>query len=181
MTQTERTITEINTALQDNVAGDITPEDMRDAVGSAMGGYASVALAGASAVLSAVAQIPLVITQYDTVEAQSLDENTDGAQANAGTGLLTAGVAGVYAVSFYASYSLNQNNRLASFRAFLNGIAGDPEFERFTSTGADVGGVSLTAIVPLAAGDTVEMRVSQDTTSADFTFTALGLNMHRVG
>ncbi len=181
MSQTERTTTEINTALQNNVAGDISPEDMRDAIGSAMGGYASVSLAGAPAALAAVAQTPLVITQYDTVQAQSVDENTDGAQANAGTGILTAGVAGVYAISFFASYSLNQNNRLTSFRAFLNGVGGSPEFERFVSNGADVGEIAATGIVVLAAGDTVEVRVSQDSGSADFTFSALGLNMHRVG
>ncbi len=181
MTQTERTITEINTALQDNEAGDISPEDMRDAVGSAMGGYAAVSLAGSPAVLAAVQQTPLVITQYDTLQAQSSSENADGADADEVLGQLTAGVAGVYAISFYASYSLNQNNRLTSFQAFLNGIAGEPNFERFVSTGADVGEIAATGIVTLAQGDTVEVRVSQDSGSADFTFNSVGLNMHRVG
>ena len=181
MSQTERTITEINTALQDNVAGDVTPEDMRDAVGSAMGGYASVSLAGAPAVLAAVQQTPLVITQYDTLQAQSSVVNVDGADADEVLGQLTAGVAGVYAISFYASFTLDQNNRLVSFQAFLNGLADEPHFDTFVGTGADVGEIAATGIVTLAADDTVEVRVSQDSGSADFTFSALGLNMHRVG
>lgn len=181
MTQTELTTPEVNAALQDNTDGDISPEDVRDAVASALGGYASMSLAGVPAVLAAVAQTPVVITQYDTVQAQSIDVNLKGATADDVTGLLTAGVDGIYAISFYASYSLNQNNRLTAFQAFLNGVGGDPEFERFVSNGADVGEVAATGMVVLSEGDTIEIRVSQDSGSADFTFGSLGLNMHRVG
>ncbi len=181
MTQTELTTPEVNAALQDNTDGDISPADVRNAIASALGGYAAVVLGGGPAVLSPVAQTPVVITQYDTVRAQSIDVNLKGALANAATGQLTAGVDGLYHVSFYASYSLNGNNRLASFQGFLNGIAGDPQFERFTSNGADVGEIAASGIVALSEGDTIEIRVAQDSGSVDFTFTALGLNMHRVG
>jgi len=180
MSQTERTTTEVNTALQDNVAGDVTPEDIRDAVGSALGGYAGLT-GGGPAVLAGVQQTALVITQYDTIQAQSSAVNVDGADADDVLGELTAGVAGVYFLSFFASYSLDQNNRIATFQAFVNGIAGALKFDRFTSNGADVGEIAASGVVVLAADDVVDVRVSQDSGSADFTFSAVGLSMFRVG
>lgn len=183
MAQTERDLATIQTSLADNVSGAITPEDVRDAVASVGGGYAGLLLtsAGAPQVLAGVAQTPLAITQYDVRSAQSADVNDDGSAADAGTGIITVNAAGLYHVDFFTSFSLNANNRTVTFRSFLNGSPGLIELERFVSTGADVGEMAASGIVPLAAGDEIEIRVSQSSGSADVSFIALGFNLFRVG
>lgn len=183
MTQTERTTPEVNSILQDNASSDISPEDVRDAIASAMGGYAGLLLtvAGAPQTLVSVAQTPVKIDQYDVVSAQSVDNNIDGSLADDGTGILTVGQAGIYFVSVFASFSLSQNNRLVTFQTFRNGAPGLVEVERFVSNGSDVGEIAASGIVPLGDGDEIDFRVSQSSGSADITFVSLGLNMHRVG
>ncbi len=183
MTQTERTTPEVNSDLQDNTAGLLSPADVRNAIASAMGGYAGLLLTvgGAPQTLVGVAQTPVKIDQYDLVSAQSIDANLDGSQADAGTGILTVGQAGIYHVGVFASFSLNQNNRLVTFQTFRNGAPGLVELERFVSNGADVGEMAATGIVPLGQGDEIDFRVSQSSGFADITFVSLGLNMHRVG
>ena len=46
MTQTELTIPDMNTALQDNVANAISPSDLRNVMATALGGYAGLSVVG---------------------------------------------------------------------------------------------------------------------------------------
>lgn len=183
MTQTERTVAAVQALLADNASEDISPEDLRDAIATVIGGYASLLLTinNAPQTKVGVAQTPVVITEYDLVGSQSIDANAGGHQANATTGELTVGETGLYFVSFFASFSLSQNNKVVHFHPFIDGQVGLVEVERFVGTGSDIGVVAMNAVVPYAAGAVVDMRVFIDAGVADVTFQALGFSTFRVG
>jgi len=181
MPQTERTTPEVNAILADNEAGDISPQDMRDVVASIFGGYAGLGFGGAASGSLGLTTTPVVITQYDSRISQSVDVNLEGSAADQSTGIITIGQAGIYQVNFFCSFDLSANNRLVTFQAFRNGSSGEPGLERFVSNGADVGEVAASGPAVLADGETVEIRVSLDTGTADMSFTSLGFSVFRVG
>ena len=183
MPEQERTIANLAALLADNVAGDISPQEVRDLMASSMGGYAGLiqTVAGGQDTLLAVGATPVLIDVYDVVSSQSIDVNLLGAQASLANSELTVGVDGFYQLSFFASFHLGSNNKTASFVAFLNGVATDLEYDVFVSNGSDIGGVGLSHVFALTAGDLIDFRVSIATPSSDVIFTACGLSMHRVG
>ena len=183
MAQTERTYTEILALLDDNTTGEISPQDHRDVVASILGGYAGLiqSLSGGPDPIAGVGATPVLIGVYDVVSSQSIDVNLQGAKAVLATGHVEPGVLGIYKVTFFASFTLSLNNKRVTFRGFKNGIATDLDFETFVSTGADIGGVSLSHPFALAAGDKIDFRVSIDSGTATFTFTSCGLSIERTG
>lgn len=183
MAQTERITSDINALLADNTTGAISPQDLRDAIASAFGGYGSLLLtiAGAGAIKSAVGQTPLAITEYNAAGPQSVSVNTTGTAVDAGAGTITIGQTGFYYVSFFSSFSLSQNNRVIHFQPHINDVVGLVEVDRFVGTGTDIGVVAMGAVVPYTAADVVDVRVFIDTGTADITFEALGFSAFRVG
>jgi hypothetical protein len=183
MSQTERTTDAVMALLADNTTGNIDPEDMRDAIATSMGGYASMILniAGSGAVKSSVSTTPVKITEYNVVTAQSITDNAGGSSADAATGVLTVGTTGCYFVSFFTSFSLDGNNKLVHFQPFINNTVGLVEVTRFIGTGSDTGLVAMNAVVPYSAGDEVDIRVLLNTGTQDVTFEALGFTIFRVG
>lgn len=183
MSQTERDTAALQTLLADNVARDLSAQDIRDAIASALGGYAGLALTIPSSPITkvGVAQTPLIITEYDAVTVQSADANVDGSVANATTGVVTTPADGIYQCSFYASFTSSVNNHLVHFQHFKNGSLGLIESQRFIRTGSDVGAVSMFNPFLFTAGDEHDVRIFVDAGSADITFQALGFNFFRVG
>lgn len=183
MAQTERLTTDIQTLLADNSDGAISPQDMRDTVASALGGYCGMVLtiAGAGAVLSSVAQTPVKITEYNAKPAQSVDVNTAGTTGDIAAGTLTIGADGYYFISFFSSFSLSQNNKTVHFQPFIDDVVGLVEVDRFVGTGTDVGVVAMNAVVSYTAGQVVDVRVFIDSGTANVTFEALGFSIFRVG
>lgn len=183
MTQTERTLAAVQALLADNASQDISPQDLRDAIASAAGGYASLLLTitGAPATLVGVAQTPVLIAEYDLRASQSIDANIDGHSADLVTGAITVGETGIYFHSFFASFSLSINNRTIHFQPHTNNAVGLLEVDRFIGSAGDVGVIAMHAVVPYAKGDVVDMRVLIDSGTGDVTFEAIGFCMFRVG
>lgn len=180
---TERTTSAINALLADNSIGAISPQDLRDAIATAMGGYASLVLTAnnAPATLSSVGTSYSVITQYDIVGAQSSDNNTSGSSASAASGLITIGTTGVYLVTFSTSFSTSANNKLVTFRPHIDGSPGIVEVDRAIGTGSDIGSASITGVVTYTAGQSVDMRVKIDAGTSNVIFQALAFAVVRVG
>lgn len=183
MSQTEREAAVIQGLLADNTIGSISPQDLRDAIASALGGYAGLGLtiAGAPLTLINVGASPVLINQYDVVTAQSFPENLAGSVGSVGAGTLTVGADGKYFVAFFCSFTLSANNRRVTFTPFINAAASQLEVPESVGTGADTNVVSIHELVPLDAGDVLDMRVDISGGTADVTFEAMGFSCHRVG
>lgn len=169
--------------LPDNVDGLVSPQDLRDAIASVMG-YAGLLLtvAGAPDNIVSVGTSPKLIDIFDQITAQSIDVNLSGSSAALSPDFdITFGADGIYQLQFFASFSLSANNRLVKFTPHIDGSPGSVEVDRFVSTGADTGVVAMTAILPVTAGQSLDMRVNIDTGTTTITFLAAALNMFRVG
>jgi len=182
MAQTERDQTAVRTLLADNTTADISPEDLRDAMASAMGyGCMVLSAAGAPAVMSAVGTTFELFDVFDTIHAQSSDVNTDGTSLTlSSTYDFTIGATGIYRTGFWASFSSDGTPTIITFRPHINASPGAIEVVRSASS-SDVGVVSFEEISSLTAGDLLDMRVKIDTGTADLSFNAAGCLIHRVG
>lgn len=183
MAQTERDQAVIRSLLADNTSGNISPTDMRDAIASLMG-YAALALtpAGAPAVMNTVGTTYDLIDIYDDIVAQSSDVNVGGSDADLTPDWrLVANADGFYKVDFSASISSSQNNRLLTFRPFVNNAVALTEIQQFMSNGADIQIISFSGIGEFDPGDQIDMRVHVDTGTSNLTFEAATFTMHRVG
>lgn len=182
MAQTERTCDELDLLLADNVLGAISPRDLRDALAS-LQGYGAMVLsyAGGPVTLTGVGTGFSLIDIYDTVSAQSVDRNINGVSATLATGRLTIPVAGLYLMNFFASFTSSVNNIEVHFRPHVSGSPALIEADRKIGSGADVGSIAISNVVPFAAGDFADVRVKIDTGTTNLTFRAAGLSCHRVG
>lgn len=184
MSQTERTLAELEALLADNVLKDIGAQDLRDAVlATALGGYAGLIhrLSSGVGIIVGVDATPVVVDVYDLITARSAAVHTDGAEASLVSSALIPGVDGTYAFSFGAAFTASQNNRKIIFQTFVNAVATDLETERFFSTGSNIAAVSLGGLFPLAAADVIDVRVSSSTGAPDLSFVSASLSMFRVG
>lgn len=183
MAQTERSWAAIEAILADNTTGDISPVDLRDAMGSSLGGYCGLDLtpSGAPVALNGVSTTPILINVYDEIQAQSIDTNLNGASGSLASGSITFGSDGIYQVNFFAAFTSSQNNVVTLFSSFINGVTGLPAIRVNVGTGADVGSVAAGGIFVRSSGDIFDSRVSIDSGSTNLTFESLSLSVFRVG
>ena len=148
-------------------------------------GYAGMLLTipGKPAVMSTVGTTPTVVDIFNFVSSQSVDEDAVSGMKATLSPDFTMGVrdTGIYLIAFWASVSLSANNKLLTFTPFINGSTGLVEVDRFLSTGADTGVVSIHAAVPFSADDTIDIRANIDSGTADLTFLAAGFHISRLG
>jgi hypothetical protein len=183
MAQTELDQTAVRSLLADNASNAISPQDIRDALASAMG-YGGLALSfgGAPASMLGVGTGYDLVDVFDTIRAESLSVNLSGTDARLGPDYsFIVNSAGFYHVDFYASFSLTANNKLVTFGPHLNNVADLQEVDQFVSNGPDVATVALSGIIQLSAADEVDMRVKIDSGTSDISFRAAAASIHRVG
>lgn len=183
MSQTERDQATIRSLLADNVSGNISPQDMRDAIASLMG-YASLALtpSGAPATMNTVGTSYDLIDIYDEIVAQSSDVNIGGSDADLTPDWrLVANSDGFFKVDFSASIDSSANNKLLTFRPFVNNAVALTEIQQFMSNGPDIQIISFSGIGEFDPGDQIDMRVHIDSGTSNLTFHAATFSMHRVG
>jgi len=183
MAQTERDQPAIRTLLADNAEEAISPLDLRDALASQMGyGGMLLTIAGAPQVMSGVDTNYSLVDVFNAIPAKSVDVNTAGTDVTLSPDYaLTIGSTGFYYVTFFASFSSSQNNKLATFAPHINDGIGLVEVNRFVSTGADVGSLSMSSVVPYTATDVVDMRVKINAGTTNLTFLAAGISVFRIG
>ncbi len=160
MTQTELTTADMNTALQDNVANDISPSDLRNAMATALGGYAGLFQAVGPTTMFLVPATPTVISVWDNLSPKSLDVNAAGSTASLATEEITIGEAGVYHVDFFASFTTGNNNKTVQFQPFVNAVGTSFKVLQRLSTGSDIQSTPFTGIFAFAKDDTIDMRVA---------------------
>jgi hypothetical protein len=183
MAETERTLSDLQSILATNTSGDISPTDVRDLLASSLGGYASMILsiAGSPSAAMGLTTTDQVVTEYNLVTAQSVDNFTGGCSASAVTGEITIGVTGLYHVAFWSSCRVDDNNKVVHFTPYINGSIGLVEVDRKFGTGGDVGSIAMSAIVPYTGGVTVDVRARVESGTTNITYEALGFYVKRVG
>jgi hypothetical protein len=183
MAQTEKDFATIIAALADNVGGDISAQDIRDAFASTQGyGGMMLSTAGAPADVSSVGTSDVLVDIFDTIVAKSIDRNLLGANVELGSNhRITFGSAGFYHISFFASFASSLGNKLVSFTPYVSGSIGAIEVSRFVSTGTDVGAIAFDTILSCAPGEYIDVRVKINTGTTDLTFSSAGFNIFRVG
>jgi len=183
MAQTERDNITNRLNLADNIAGDISEEDVRDSLASTMG-YGGMVLqtVGSPALMPGLTSAYTLIDIFDSITAQSVDVNT------AGTSLvlspdwrITFNSNGIYKIDFYASLNIGTNGILVTIAPFLNGSVDIVDVQEFFPVGPDTHSVAFSMIVSRTAGDFTDVRVKVDVGTVNSTFLAGSLSAHRVG
>ena len=93
---------------------------------------------------------------------------------------IDAGGDGIYQVSIQVSFT-GENNAIVSWAAFKNGSRlPNITCSRKLGTGTDIGVVSMTGLVDLAEGDTIDLRVTSDNDADTVTPKYANLLLHRL-
>jgi hypothetical protein len=165
MPDTVRSLADILTLLADNASGDISPQDLRDAVVSLSGNYSQLVSTGGSKVLSSAhAKFDLWTSTGPESGCATGDHATNRR--------VTVSVDGTYDVSFNIS-----GPSYANFRAWLR-VNNTTNLE---AMGGSLGEYNWRGLLTLSAGDYVELFVNNSGTGFITTnFTAARLVVTRV-
>ena len=153
MADTRRTKAEILALFADNASGDITPQDLRDAVVSIMGGYAGVFVED-----GATAQT--IDTNLAKMTAFVSGTTANGCVIAADKDSITTDVAGIYQVNFCCSFK-GTVSKIFRFEIVVDGVPQNRVAT--TTTTATVGqirNVSINATLNLSAGVVIEIHIS---------------------
>jgi len=171
MAETERTFPALQALLADNTVEAISPQDLRDAIVSCLGGYASMYVS-ANVIAQAVTAAPAILT------AASSAGPARGASADVATDKITIGVAGDYQITFCASLSASAPTVL-DVTVYKGGVALGG-FAARVAVGTDVVNVVLNDFATLALADAVDIRVAC-TPNADITARCTHFSVKRIG
>lgn len=176
MAQTQRSTSEIYTLLADNVTGNISPQDIRDAFASWRMGHGQIYVPATAAAAITIANT----TDYVecTAPVWTLSAGGHLFDESAGNGRLTyTGLATSYMHIAY-SYSMTtaSNNQVTHFRIGKNGITDEAsEVQRKVGTGADVGAGACHLVTSMSTGDYLSVWVRNSTSASDVTLVCCNL------
>jgi hypothetical protein len=174
MADTQRSLIDLLARLADNVAGDISEQDLRDLAVSIFGGYGGICVTGspgAQGVNIAAAKL----TAFDANHASS------GVTPDHANDKLTIGVDADYHVTFDVSL-LGSANRTFTFQLYKGGAPVAGAFtKRKLSGGTDVGSCSLQTVAAFVASDELDIRVSADQDGQSITIQSGVFSVKRAG
>ena len=168
MTDTKRTLAEILTLLADNVTGNISEQDIRDAIVTIHGGHGELTITSA-----AETTIPDTVTWVMDAGVWAIDSdphqwdmNTNGQLRYTGAPTRTVFVTG--SMSMIAAAS----NKVYSIGVAKNGTIIDSSImQRKIGTAADVGMGNVQAHVNVDTNDYLTLVVKGETDDTNITFT----------
>jgi hypothetical protein len=153
MADTVRTLAQLQALLPDNVAGDISPQDLRDFLVSVLGVYGAI-LVTDGVTGQTPGTTPVKLTAFTT---NGLARNVVPDHTN---DRLTIGAngAGDYLIIFQSSFS-GSNNATFELEFYLNQVATGYKTSRKLGSAGDVGSASLIGLGSLVDGDEIEIFV----------------------
>jgi hypothetical protein len=172
MPDTERTWADLQTALADNTTKDISPQDLRDAIVSCLGGYASMYVS-AGAVAQALTAVPALVTCWTGIGAQR------GASADPATDTITVGVAGDYMLTVTATLKAAPPADVDLY-IYKNGLAMAGAKSRVQAAAAERTVSLALAVTAIAASDTIQLYATAAPNSS-VTFYDAHLTVKRIG
>lgn len=169
MAEAEKTFAAHQTELQDNAAGDISPEDLRNLMASAMGGYGGLKTTSGLSMIGTIGTTPVKYTMFDVI----LPSEGVNVIASAGTDLIVVNIAGDYEVFFTMHDDGGVSSAaLFTFQVYVNGVAVTGLITFVAEDGATGQLISqpvIGGIITIAAGNAVEIRVKADAASKTLT------------
>jgi hypothetical protein len=155
MADTMRSLATLSTTLADNSAGDISAQDLRDALlQTIQPGYAQMHVSASSATTLADTS-----TWVEVAGTYTLADNS-GSWSMATNGQLAYGGAASREVHIMAALSVTSvgNNQQTQWGIGVDGTILTPSIiQRYVTTGADVGALALVAHTDLAPGSYVSL------------------------
>lgn len=171
MADTERATATLLSLLADNAAGEISAQDLRDALVSCLGGYASIyVIDGAAA--QAVSATPTKLTAF------AADGPYLGATPAHASDQITIGVTGVYRVDFAATIS--GDAATYTFRLRKNGSAEGTLAAAATLAASATGAAAFSGLVSLTANDVLTVYAAAGG-AANLTVSHACLSVKRIG
>lgn len=176
MADTPRSVGLLQSMLANNITGNISPQDLRDFLVTALGVYGSISVADGS-------------TQQDDpytgakLTCYTTNGNSNGTTPDHTDDSITIGVAGNYDIAFQVSFS-GTSSSTAAFRLRVNGAETSPVYgcTRKLGTAGDVGSASFLAPgVTLAVNDVVTIYVELDGATDDLTVVDSQFTVKMVG
>lgn len=166
MADTRRTLSAILALLADNTSGDISPQDLRDAILSASPEYGALYVTSAAA--TTLAGASTWTKAAGTTASIGASTNVTVSTSNR---ITWGGAATVNALMFMAaSVTCASSSQIMEIGIAKNGtIIGSTAIERKIGTGSDVGAVATFGFVELATSDYVEMFVMNQTSTGAIT------------
>lgn len=170
MAETERTFAELQALLADNDAKDISPRDLRDAVVSALGGYAAISVEGNATPQSIIAT---------PAKADCFDTNGPylGAAPDQSDDKITVGVAGVYLAVLTLDLTADTGAVLDAELYVADAASG---LAARVAAGSDSAAASIAGLLSLSASEEVDVRLSCSP-SAGVTVRNASLSIKRIG
>ena len=168
MANTQRTLSQVLALLADNATGDISAQDMRDAVLSLASDHAGMYISTSAA--TTISTVDVWVDEGSTwtlsPDSHNFSEDTDGR-------LQYDGAASRHVhVTASASVTSSGNGKTYEIGIAKNGTVYTPSIsQRKIVIGTEVGDVSVTAMIPMDTGDylTLQVRNVTDDTNATIT------------
>ena len=164
MADTSRTLAAVLALLADNSTGDISPQDIRDAIVSVFANYAAIGVEGGSTAQTSISATPAKVTGF----------TTDGLHAgalthNAANDKLTATVAGTYLIVWSCSfYGTTAKTFLGEIYAGGAAVAFG-RWRNLTGTSPAVTNAVGVALASLTVNDDIEAYISSTDGGTSFT------------
>ena len=176
MVDTVRTLAQLQALLADNETGNISPQDLRDFLVSALGVYGGISI-DEGVDIQTPGTSPEKIDQF-TANLPAVGLTPDHAQDRI---TVDAGSDGMYLIAAQVSFSGTNN---AGFHVYIykNGATTGPfAFHRKLGAGGDIGSASILGLVSLVEADFIELWVAAETGTPNFTVEDSQLVMVRIG
>ena len=173
MADTVRTRAQILALLADNNAGDISPQDMRDAIVTLHGVYGGLRISNNVTTQTVVLNTPEIIENWAAVGVNR------GVTEDATNRDLEPAVAGVFKASLNAQCSSDTNNTTATFHLYINGAPAGYQISNSLKNAGDSKVFPMEALISLSGGDLVQGYVEADK-SVDLTIRNAQLNIIRI-
>jgi hypothetical protein len=173
MSDTQRTLTALQTLLADNTVGAISPQDLRDLLVSALGGYTNISLQD-GATPQTIGTTPAVLSGFTT------DGAASGCTPLHSSNVITVLVAGDYEVRFAASFS-GTASRTPQFRLRKGGVevSGVGGRVKLNASG-DVTSLAFSGQLTCAANDQLTVYAEADVDSTSLTLVDANFSVKRL-
>lgn len=155
MADTPRQLTALQALLADNTAGDISPQDLRDFLVTALGTYAIIYVDDGAVEQAAIGVAPALLVNW------AIDGPDDGITADQANNKIILDIAGKYLVMFQVSFTGTGNTEF-EFELYVDAVATGYRCSRKLGAGGDVGSASFLGLVDASALDDLEVYVNAD-------------------
>lgn len=177
MADVQRSVSAILTLFADNSNGQISEQDVRDALVSWRNGHGQIFVADGSTTITITTQsVAVEITEPAWTESADLhffdESGGNGRLTYIGAVPITAHIANT------VSFSSVGNNKHTEWYLAINGVKDDAAVVHMkTGTGGDEVSTALHLVVTMSTGDYVSMWVSNETDTTDLTLQSANLQM----